>query len=149
MKYCAKCKETKPIEKFYNNRSQYDGKCGYCIPCWKDKMLERQNTPEKMRGIHLQRRYKLTIEQYYEKLQAQGNGCAICGSKTHGFSTRINDLSFSVDHSHKCCDKEYTCGKCVRGLLCSSCNNRLGVLEKILSNEEWTMKAKEYLESWY
>ncbi|OUD86840.1 Recombination endonuclease VII [Clavibacter michiganensis subsp. michiganensis] len=31
-----------------------------------------------------------------------------------------------IDHDHKCCGIGYGCGRCVRGLVCVSCNNLLG-----------------------
>jgi len=34
-----------------------------------------------------------------------------------------------MDHDHKCCSSRHSCGKCVRGLLCSRCNLLLGVVE--------------------
>lgn len=33
---------------------------------------------------------------------------------------------FGVDHNHACCSGEKSCGKCVRGLLCTKCNIMLG-----------------------
>jgi hypothetical protein len=36
-----------------------------------------------------------------------------------------------VDHDHACCpDSMKSCGKCVRGLLCSGCNRALGIVER-------------------
>jgi hypothetical protein len=31
----------------------------------------------------------------------------------------------SVDHDHKCCDGPTSCGRCVRGLLCTGCNRHV------------------------
>jgi hypothetical protein len=69
-------------------------------------------------------RYGLTQETYDALLAEQGGGCAICKSpdpKTqHGF--------WHADHDHACCPSrdQYTCGKCLRGLLCGPCNTGLG-----------------------
>lgn len=34
-----------------------------------------------------------------------------------------------VDHDHRCCASTNSCGACVRGLLCSSCNTAAGMLQ--------------------
>lgn len=67
------------------------------------------------------RRYKLTPDGYAALLAEQGGGCAICG-------VRPDDAdSLHVDHDHACCAaRKRSCGKCVRGLLCSPCNVMLG-----------------------
>ena len=91
-------------------------------------------SPPKARGLcnnHAtrQRTYNLTVEQavgYFER------SCAICGSheKTH------------IDHDHACCPGNQSCGECVRGTLCSSCNLGLGAFR---DNVEKLRNAIEYL----
>lgn len=58
-------------------------------------------------------RYGLTPDEYNDLIDA---GCGICG--------RTEWLV--VDHDHGCCPGTYTCGNCVRGVLCRSCNSALG-----------------------
>lgn len=55
-------------------------------------------------------------------LEAQGGGCAICGTPPNG-------RRLSVDHDHSCCPGVKTCGKCVGGLLCNRCNVGIGNLQ--------------------
>lgn len=35
-----------------------------------------------------------------------------------------------VDHDHSCCIGNYSCGKCVRGVLCRGCNISLGYMKE-------------------
>lgn len=77
------------------------------------------NDPEKSRWQTIYKKYKLTKYMYEELLAKQNGVCAICSKKP----TRTY---LSVDHDHKCCSGIKTCGKCVRGLLCQSCNSFLG-----------------------
>ena len=99
----------------------------------------------------LAQRFKRTPEWYEETLSAQDGHCALCSAVPDG--RRLH-----VDHSHDCCPcvgTRYTCGKCVRGLLCDQCNTELGSLEKFLSEISshlvipfagtWTFRAVEYL----
>jgi hypothetical protein len=93
------------------------------------------NDPEKNRWQAIFKKYKLT-KYMYEQLLAEQNGvCAICSKKP----TR-NYLS--VDHDHSCCPGIKTCGNCIRGLLCQSCNSFLGRVDDNLTT------AINYLETY-
>lgn len=67
------------------------------------------------------KRYGLTVEQYAELLHKQNGTCAICEQT----EPRVGH-TLSIDHDHACCSGNYSCGTCVRGLLCSNCNPSLG-----------------------
>ena len=101
----------------------------------------RAANPDKMKEHQLKyqvSRYNLTVEQYEEMLAAQGGCCAICGKDEPGGTGR-----WHIDHDHECCDgRKRSCGKCVRGLLCSSCNLGLGRFE---DNENLLQRAAAYL----
>lgn len=67
------------------------------------------------------RRHGLTVNGYEELLATQGHGCAICGITEPG-----GRGTWHIDHDHACCESVHSCGKCVRGLLCQSCNFLIG-----------------------
>ena len=50
---------------------------------------------------------------------AQGGRCATCSTQ------RAGQVRWGIDHDHSCCPKG-SCGRCVRGLLCSGCNFAIG-----------------------
>lgn len=78
----------------------------------------------------LWRKYKITPAQYNALFIKQSGRCAIC-EKHESEETRWKRLA--VDHCHKT-------GR-VRGLLCTSCNVRVGIIE----NTELNLKVSEYL----
>lgn len=73
------------------------------------------------------RKYELTGEQFSPfLLESQGHSCGMCHEPFKA-GRRI-----CVDHDHACCpDRERSCGKCVRGLLCLRCNAALGHIENL------------------
>lgn len=97
----------------------------YCKSCHyiRNNQWNAKN-PEKRRFIMLKHKYKLSAEDYAALIASQGYACKMCG-------TRAEDLErpLVVDHDHKCCSGEKTCGKCVRGLICQGCNKALGLYE--------------------
>ena len=66
-------------------------------------------------------RYGISERDYWQMVADQGNRCAIC-HKDPG------KQGFQIDHDHQCCPGRDSCGKCVRGLLCSPCNMAIGLL---------------------
>lgn len=76
------------------------------------------------RAYKLQR-YGLTKEKFDHLLKVQGHACGMCRELFEEGDTII------IDHDHACCPAERkSCGKCVRGLLCLSCNTALGQIER-------------------
>lgn len=79
----------------------------------------------------IRRTYGITLEEYYELIDFQGGGCAICGK-----ALEKNGRRLSIDHDHQT-------GR-VRGVLCSPCNQGLGQFK---DNVESLEMAIEYLKS--
>lgn len=165
-KLCRKCKVVKPNDQFKADRRYGEGISSYCKQChqaatvaWQKanpdrvKAARRKRYAENKDAINAERkenyntdvawaralpyRYGITADQYKQILAQQG-GCAICG-RSQDYSSR----RFSVDHDHRCCPGSKTCGQCVRGILCHSCNVAVNAVEKI---DDWAGKAEIYLE---
>ena len=121
MKVCTKCRVEKPLDEFFGNVRQKDGKSLKCKVCDKAKKREWEaNNLEKAqlmwRRGHLRKTYGITPEAFDAALNTQNNCCAIC--KT----TEPGARSFHVDHDH-------TTGE-LRGLLCNNCNRALGYIKE-------------------
>lgn len=69
---------------------------------------------------HVERMYGLTHERFDALLEIQGGGCAICDAAEAGYGRR-----WHIDHDHDCCPGERACGRCVRGILCLTCERRV------------------------
>lgn len=69
-------------------------------------------------------KFKMSAEEFNEKLARQGGGCAVCGA------LRSSDgKALHVDHDHDCCPGPTSCGLCVRGIICNRCNSALGLAQ--------------------
>ena len=104
---------------------------------WRDNnrdKISRYNKKCNANGHKLRQRYNISLEYYNNLLEKQNGVCAICGCTQPETNKKTNKLT--VDHNHKT-------GK-VRGLLCTSCNLKLGHIEDI----EFIVRAREYLNSW-
>ena len=175
---CTKCGAVLPLteEHFYKHKSTKTGFHTQCVECVKSKQREWREDPtnrevarvrasqhwhsktqEERSTIcnerRLMQRFKRTPEWYEKTLEEQGGHCALCAAVPYG-------RRLQVDHSHECCPCEgtrYTCGKCIRGLLCIDCNSRLGYLEVILyesflypepCDNTWLERALKYLSNY-
>ncbi len=99
-----------------------------------------KNNREKVREYRLLKQYNIPLSKYNQILAEQGGGCAICKTKVPGKGI----LFFSVDHDHTCCAGKRSCGKCIRGLLCSTCNSGIGYLK---DDSQLLRAAITYLET--
>jgi len=65
------------------------------------------------------KRHNITKEDYDVMLSKHSGKCWICKDKE----------AVHIDHDHDCCnDNSFSCGKCIRGVLCSNCNTAIGLL---------------------
>lgn len=109
MTFCSKC----------NLNSRRDDN-SWCQPCLNQARRDWEHKGGGRRFL----RYRLTDKDLYYMWLFQGGRCDICKSV-------ITIDKCHVDHDTTCCSKAITrtqrsCGNCVRGLLCGSCNQGLG-----------------------
>ena len=155
-KRCPNCGVVKDVSGFNKNKTEKDGLQSHCKECrkiyyqahktelikysrkynrtHKDKILKQQreySRTEKGKLIRrkqdLKKSYNITLEDYDHMFEQQKGVCAICGK------VDVTGRRLAVDHDHKT-------GK-VRGLLCTRCNVRVGILE----DREWRPLARKYL----
>lgn len=58
-----------------------------------------------------------------------------------------NRENLHIDHDHACCPGNESCGKCIRGVLCGSCNVILGWVERCRARGEVIESLEQYLNS--
>ena len=80
-------------------------------------------------------RYNISLSDLHELLVSQDYGCGICRVGLHP--------SAHIDHDHSCYPGKGSCGKCIRGILCNSCNTAIGSLQE---DPEIIRRALTYVE---
>ena len=111
-KLCGRCNEWRPEDDYTPSAKARDRLQSWCSPCASDYMTLS--------------RYGIDRSRVIEMLNEQG-GCGICRTlepRALGFRN-----GWHVDHDHACCPGDRTCGKCVRGILCSDCNKMIGLAQ--------------------
>lgn len=115
-KECRVCGEEKYVTDFYH-RNKKEGTYRHdCKECVKERSAKQEYDSGYFRAHHLMKTYGITLEQYDEMLEAQDGGCAICKTTDPRGKGR-----FHVDHCHDT--------GAVRGLLCQTCNQGIGLLQ--------------------
>lgn len=168
LKYCYACKNYKAHTAFSKNSAATFGLNARCRACdalyhkkWiqqdpvrnkalnnaavkrsyyknHERMLEKG---KKTNWFYRLNRYNITYNQYMELLEQQNYCCAICQRTSPGG----RGVKWNIDHDHSCCDGRFSCGKCIRGLLCNSCNRGIGHMQDNPSN---LRSAASYIESY-
>jgi hypothetical protein len=130
-KSCSVCKNIKPLEDFCKQPHGKFGRKAQCRVCENEygKAYFKKSfasNPERYWEKHLLADHHLPLEDYYKLLAEQGGLCAIClkPPRQQGRKFRL-----SVDHDHRCCPSIKSCGKCIRGLVCHTCNVSLGLMQ--------------------
>ena len=102
---CRECYRARDRERYQRDRDKRRA----LGDKWYAERTERDKRADRLR------KFGITPERYDAMLEAQGGGCAICGTAEPGGRW---GTYFAVDHCH-------TTGE-VRGLLCGRCNVMLG-----------------------
>lgn len=127
-KFCNWCHKIKPKEEFHKDKGTYDNLSTRCKQCQKAyyeknkiRIIEKSLIYNKknysvIRERELLKKYGITRDIYDKMVLDQNGECKICKST-------LDMSKFThVDHDHKT--------NKVRGILCHSCNTKLGWLEK-------------------
>lgn len=124
-RFCTVCGTENNGTNFHKGGVAKDGLHSKCKDCRNAERKEYVSKPE-----FRARLYNLNVNEMNVML---ANGCMICGSHN----------KLVIDHDHSCCNKQnYSCGACVRGVLCDRCNIGLAHFE---DNPEKLIKAAEYV----
>lgn len=129
MKTCVKCGEKKELELFSKGKQYKDGRRGTCKQCHSNYMVNYYRVnPDKIEqkrklnsghGVNVNwKRHHITKEQFDKLLSIYDGKCHSCKDRK----------AVSIDHDHSCCSSRWSCGNCIRGILCNQCNTALGLL---------------------
>lgn len=122
VKQCSRCKQVLPLLQFskysYHKENDYYSRCKECIS-----------------HDFLMYRYGITVREFVKLGELQDWSCAICNNSLNMRPGKVmRTKSVGVDHCHST--------GMVRGLLCSSCNNGLGLFKDSVEN---LTRAIDYL----
>jgi len=123
-KVCIKCGESKELDMFSKGSKYKDGRRNTCKKCHSFYVTTYYKSNPNKRQLKNKtdfnwKRHGLTKEQYDKLMKKHDGKCHSCKDR----------LAINIDHDHSCCSSQRSsCGKCIRGILCSQCNTALGLL---------------------
>ncbi|MEU3949165.1 endonuclease domain-containing protein [Streptomyces sp. NPDC029526] len=101
--WCTMCQQELPAERFLTDAIRNGAPRSHCRAC----------SGKRTRA----KKFNLSFAAVDRLFAFQNYRCALC-DKEYKDGDGLN-----LDHNHACCpDKGTSCGECVRGLLCWSCN---------------------------
>lgn len=141
-KWCPRCRKCLPMDSFHKNKSTISGVNSFCAKCMGVWQREKYKTNKReirrkakvyyhtvykktfseddKRNAHFRKNYGISLVDYLAMVDTQKGFCGICGKDpTQNKSALQRHKKLHIDHCHRT-------GK-IRGLLCNSCNNALGV----------------------
>lgn len=140
MKTCKRCGESKPLSMFGPHKHTRDKLNTICKPCGVQRTLAwARANPGRPRPPDLPsyRRHGLSDEDFQTLVVRQHGVCAVCAQPPRDGQRLV------VDHDHGCCPRLWSCGICVRGLLCHGCNQAAGILD---DSPILAIRVADYLE---
>lgn len=118
--WCVGCKAWDPLEWF--EISSRRNPMSWCALCW---ALRTHGT---------------TLQNVLDTQKISTPQCAVCDNPDR--------RKLCVDHDHRCCPGERSCGKCVRGLLCGRCNRIEALLETTVKADRMASYMHESDRRW-
>ena len=114
-KFCPRCNEVKPLDRFNISRGKRSGRVAHCKACYQRKNAARSPAE---RLVRVTKKYNMSPTEWTAMHTSQQGLCMIC-NKLPTPDSRGRTLV--VDHDHRT--------GAVRGLLCLSCNIGIGHLQ--------------------
>jgi len=123
-KFCPDCQTTKDTSEFgvykrpHRNHDTIHKVCKLCYNKRQVAYMDSEDKRQKRYHSQIKFKYGISGDEYDAMLEKQGGVCAICGNvnRSDAFHRRL-----AVDHDHDT--------GIIRGILCSHCNNALGMVD--------------------
>lgn len=140
-KWCERCKRRVAYEKWASKRDKDRpvARQVTCVDCGvqfsrsgnssrikrcpgDQEIFDRERRRMRDRRRRFTRHGGFTPEGFEQLLAEQGGSCAIC----RGDIADVRGRRGMIDHDHACCSGDYGCPRCIRGILCTRCNQGVG-----------------------